>query len=547
MTPPNLAFCRTLVDEWVLAGLTDAVVAPGSRSAPLAVAVAERLRTSVILDERVAAFNALGIGLATGRPAVLVCTSGTAAAEFHAAVVEASQACVPLIVCTADRPPELQGVGAPQTIDQIDLYGSAPRWFDSPGPAEVRGAHTWRPLAARAVLEATGGAPGRAPGPVHLNLMFREPLLDDPGTMLPPVHRSDQASERPGSTAPPEVPDEVRSLCAGAHRPLVVSGHLGSAGLTSAGVPVFGDHRGPLTGNIPHWDLLVRNPIFRERHRPDLIIRNGMPAASKALSQWLASLDVPQIQIAPPGRVVDPTASATAFLDTPTSLHVSGDPDWSESWTTAGATARGVVDDILASHSEVTEPGVVRHTFATRRPESTVVVSSSMPIRDLETFAHPRADIRVLANRGANGIDGVVSTALGVASTGTPTTLVIGDLAVLHDVGALTGIIGRGVDLTIVVIDNAGGGIFSFLAQHDVLEHRRFEQLFGTPQPVDLAALFALHRIPVTEVAASDELTAAFEHTNGRSDVRAVIARTNREANLVLHDEIAAAVAEAVE
>lgn len=542
MTPPNLAFCRTLVDQWVRAGLTDAIVAPGSRSAPLAVAVAERLRTLVVLDERVAAFNALGIALATGRPTVLVCTSGTAAAEFHAAVVEASQACVPLIVCTADRPPELQGVGAPQTIDQIGLYGSAPRWFDSPGPPDMQAAHTWRPLAARAVAEATGSAPG----PVHLNLMFREPLLDDPATVLPPVQRNDQPAERSGSTTPRDAPDEVASLCADARHPLVVTGHLGSAGVRAKGAPVLGDHRGPVTGTVPHWDLLLRNPTFRDLHRPDLIIRNGTPPASKALSQWLGSLDVPQIQIAPPGRTIDPTGSATVFLDTPTSLHVAGEPGWSESWTAAGATAREVLERILAAHSEVTEPGVVRHTFATRRPDSTLVVSSSMPVRDLEAFAHPRADIRVLANRGANGIDGVVSTACGVASTGTPTTLLIGDLAVLHDVGALTGITGRGLNLTIVVIDNAGGGIFSFLAQHDLLERRRFEQLFGTPQPVDLAALFTLHRIPLTEVTATDELTGALEHTNTRSDVRALIARTNREANLVLHEEIAAAVAEAV-
>lgn len=192
-----MSFCTTLVDEWARAGVTDAVVAPGSRSTPLVVALADdpRLRTHVVLDERSAAFTALGLALASGRPTVLACTSGTAGTHFHGAVVEAHHAGVPLIVCTADRPPELQDVGAPQTVDQVGLYGGAVRWSADPGVADAATAGTWRSLAARAVCEATGPTPG----PVHLNLMFREPLIDGDDAPDPAGRAGGQPWHRSGS------------------------------------------------------------------------------------------------------------------------------------------------------------------------------------------------------------------------------------------------------------------------------------------------------------------------------------------------------------
>lgn len=539
MNGTNMSFGRTLVDEWVRAGLTDAVISPGSRSTPLAIAVAEQLRTHVILDERSAAFTALGLALASGRPTVLVCTSGTAAAEYHAAVIEASQAWVPLIVCTADRPPELQDIGAPQTTDQVGLYGTAVRWSHDPGPPDPAAAHTWRSLAARAVWEATGAAPG----PVHLNLPFREPLLDDLGANPAPGRHGAEPWLRPAANAIPSAPEAtITELCATTTRPLVVTGYRGSDLIRAETTPILGDHRGPVPGNVAHWDLLLRDPVFAEDHRPDLIIRNGMPAASRTLLRWLADLDVPQIVVTPDARWIDPVHRATFLIDTRTALELTSDPVWTDLWHHAADTAASAIDQVLASETTVTEPAVARDLFATRPPGSTLVVSSSMPIRDLETFATPRHDVTVLANRGANGIDGVTSTAVGVALTGAPTTLLTGDLALLHDTGALTGIMGRSVDLTIVVVDNAGGGIFSFLPQHEMLDHDRFEQLFGTPQDVDLPALLAAHGIPTETVTTRAGLHDGLARVGERPGVRALHVRTDRAANRVVHDRLAAAV-----
>lgn len=541
--PAGLAFCRTLVDEWRRAGVTHAFVSPGSRSTPLAVALAERLRTEVILDERCASFTALGAALASGRPTIVACTSGTAAAHFHAAVIEAHQSGVPLIVCTADRPPELHDVGAPQTTDQTHLYGRAVRWFADPGPPEVTNTATWRSLAARAVCEATG----LCPGPVHLNLAFTEPFLDgDPSVSPPgradggPWHRGDRSA----SAGEPSA--DIRAVCEQAERPLVVAGDGAPDTLSLEGVPVLSDHRGSLTGTVAHWDLLLRGSGFVGSHRPDLVVRVGMPPASKALAQWLARLDVPQIALTPRGRWIDPSRVATWVLADPTALALTGEDGWADSWRRAGEQAGSAVDAVLAAHVEATEPGVARRVFATRPAGTTLVVSSSMPIRDLETFAAPRTDVRVLANRGANGIDGVLSTSLGVALTGTPTTLLIGDLALLHDQGALTGLVAREVDLQMVIVDNDGGGIFSFLPQADALDESRFEQLFGTPQPVDLERLLAAHDIATRVVRTAAQLERALSATQEQRGVRAIIVRTDRAANVALHDESTAAVAVAL-
>ncbi|MBS1848678.1 MAG: 2-succinyl-5-enolpyruvyl-6-hydroxy-3-cyclohexene-1-carboxylic-acid synthase [Actinobacteria bacterium] len=539
----GLSFCRTLVDEWRRAGVTDAVISPGSRSTPLAVALAEALTTHVILDERCASFTALGAALASGRPTVLACTSGTAPMHLHAAVVEADQAGVPLIVCTADRPAELIGVGAPQTSDQTHVYGRAVRWFAEPGPPDVAMSATWRSLASRAFCEATGPRPG----PVHLNLAFREPFLDGP-TPEPPPGRSDGAPwHRAGDERSPRpAPTDLAEACAASTRPLVISGHDAPAGLTLDAVPVLSDHRGAVVGTVAHWDLLVRSPTFRDDHRPDLIVSTGMPPASKALATWLASLDVPRVVLAPGVRWIDPAHRATWMLRTPTVLSLRGEPGWAEGWRAAGDTAGAVVDDHLAASGTLTEPGVARLVLTTRASGSTVVVSSSMPIRDLETFGAPRPDVRVLANRGVNGIDGVVSTALGVALTGAPTTLVIGDLALLHDQGSLTGLAERGVDLTIVVVDNRGGGIFSFLPQRDQLDDDRFEALFGTPQAADPVAIISAHGIECSVVATTHELAAAANAAGSRTGVRAIVARSDRSANRTVHEAIVDAVIAAI-
>ncbi len=539
----GVAFCRTLVDEWVRAGVTDAVVSPGSRSTPLVVALAERLRVQVILDERSAAYTALGLALASGRPTVVACTSGTAATHFHGAVVEADQAGVPLVVCTADRPVGLRDVGAPQTTDQVHLYGRAPRWFADPGVPDRLTASTWRSLGARAICEATGPRPG----PVHLNLAFAEPLLDpDPFPGPPgradggPWHRS------PRPAAPVDPPADVRAMCDAAVRPLVVAGHGAPGSLDLDGVPVLNDHRGAPTGTVAHWDLLVREPGFAASHEPDLVVRAGLPPASKVLARWLAGLDAPQIVLAPAGRWVDPDRVATWVLASPTRLSLRAHHEWATSWHRAGSRAADAVDAVLGAHDEATEPGVARRVMATRREGSSLVVSSSMPVRDLEAFAAPRSGVRVLANRGVNGIDGVTSTAVGVALTGAPTTLLIGDLALLHDQGALTGLAERDLDLELIVVDNRGGGIFSFLPQAQTLDGADFERFFATPQHLDPTALFTAHGIAHDVVATASELDRALDDSADAGGVRAIVVSTDRVTNTGVHDELAGAVAVAL-
>jgi len=558
-------FCATLVDEWVRAGVTDAVVAPGSRSTPVALALAadSRLRLHVHHDERSAAFLALGLGKASGRPAVLVCTSGTAAAEFHPAVVEAHQAEVPMVVCTADRPPELRDVSAPQTIDQNRLYGPAVRWFCDPGVPDAAQAETWRSLAARAVADAS--AP--VPGPVHLNLPFRDPLVGDAGD-LPPARSGDEPWHR-AAMGRPTLDDEAvaeLALALDTHRGVIVAGEGSGDGVAvhaladAAGWPVLADPRSdarvPVPATIAAFDALLRDERFAADHAPAVVLRLGRPPASKVLTQWLARSGAVEVQVASTPAWVDPTHSSA--------WRVVADPDalclaladrvrgasvtpWLARWRRAEQRAQDALTDVLAAHPEVTEPGVARALVASLPDGATLVVSSSMPVRDVEWYAAPRTGVRVLANRGANGIDGVTSTAVGVAlATQASTALLIGDVALLHDSNGLLGAARRGIDLTVVVVDNDGGGIFSFLPQASELPGDRFETLFGTPHGVDLGALTAAHGIPSTDVAEADQLGATLAGTVASGGVRLVRVRTDRDLNVKVHDELHAAVSAAL-
>lgn len=562
---PAATFCATLVDEWARAGVTDAVVAPGSRSTPLALAVAadSRLRLHVHHDERSAAFIALGLGKASGRPAVLLCTSGTAAAEFHPAVVEAHQAGVPMVICTADRPPELRDVAAPQTIDQNRLYGQAVRWFCDPGVPDAAPAAMWRSLAARAVSDAT--AP--APGPVHLNLPFRDPLVGDAGD-LPPARAGGQPWHRAAIGRPlldsAVVAELARVL--DTHRGVIVAGE-GSGAATAvhaladaAGWPVLADARSdarvPAPVTIAAFDALLRDERFAADHAPAVVLQLGRPPASKVLTQWLARSAAVEVQVASTPAWVDPAhSSAWRVVADPAALcraladrvrGATGTP-WLARWRRAEERAQQALTDVLAAHAEVTEPGAARATVAALPDGATLVVSSSMPVRDVEWYAAPRTGVRVLANRGANGIDGVVSTAVGVAlASRAPTALLIGDVALLHDTNGLLGAAGRGIDLTIVVVDNDGGGIFSFLPQASELPGDRFETLFGTPHGVDLGALAAAHGVPCTDVAEADQVAATVTDSVAAGGVRLVRVRTDRDLNVKVHDELHAAVAAAL-
>ena len=562
----SVTFCATLVDEWVRCGLRHAVVAPGSRSTPMATALAadDRVAVTVVLDERAAGFTALGIGMSTGVPAVLLCTSGTAAAEFHAAVVEAHQSAVPMLVVTADRPPELQGVWAPQTIDQRDLFGGASRWFCEPGPPTIDGSPWWRDLAD----DAFDRTLGVTPGPVHLNLAFREPLSGPVGD-LPPV--GDRAEATGSAGAPWGLPDEELARLAAAvagRRGVIVAGVRAArsdddrqavfALADALGWPVLCDAlsgcRVPHVGVVSTFDPLLRDAAVAEALRPEVAIRIGGLASSKVLQQWLTSSGAIQVGVDRSDRVPDPDrVLARSIPADPATLcrqllaigPASAPRDWRARWEALEVAARSGIDSSLAGRAEVSEPGAAIDTLGALADGASLVVSSSMPVRDLEWYAPPRAGVRVLSNRGANGIDGVVSTALGVALATGPTAVLVGDLAFLHDSSALISLRDRVVDLVIVVVDNDGGGIFSFLPQRSQLSDATFEQLFGTPHGTDLVALAAAHGPDAERVTSRTGLQAAIAGAITRGGVRVVVAASDRDANVAVHHEINESVARA--
>jgi 2-succinyl-5-enolpyruvyl-6-hydroxy-3-cyclohexene-1-carboxylate synthase len=534
-------FCATLVDEWVRCGLTDAVVCPGSRSTPMTLALAadDRVRTHVHHDERSGSFMALGLAAAAGRPVVVVTTSGTAVVQLHAAAVEADLAGVPLLLCTADRPPELRDVAAPQTVDQLHLFGRSLRFFTDPGVVDPSQAGTWRSLAARTWAEATTAWPG----PVQLNLPFREPLVGERGPLPPgrgdgpwharlrtarstPVLDVDVAAARGIVVAGRGTgdPDAVVDLAARLGWPLLADASSGCAG----------------PGAIDGFDPILRS-AFADRARPDVVLRSGGMPASKVLAQWLDAVAPEEIVIAPEGWWPDPAHRAAVMIDDVPGVPEGHEPvaEWRQAWETTAALAAGAIDAVLADEP-LSEPGVARHLTRSLPPGSALVVSSSMPVRDVEWFGVGRRGLRVLANRGANGIDGVVSTAVGVALSGVRTTLLIGDVAFLHDSNGLLRLADRDVDLTVVVLDNDGGGIFSFLPQRTDLPADRFERLFGTPHGLDLVALARAHGVEAHRVDTVEAL-------DWKPGVRVQVVTTDRDANVALHDRLNAAVAGVVE
>src|SRR5262245_5649519 len=563
------AFARALVDEWARAGVSEACLAPGSRSAPLALALAsdDRVRVHVHLDERWAAFFALGAAKASGRPAVVVCTSGTAAANFHPAVLEAQHGRAPRVVGTADRPSERRATGAGQTVDQLDLYGGAVRWFCEVGgpdghPAAVA---SWRSVAARAAAEALGPPAG----PVHLNLAFREPLVP---TGEPLVDAPGRPDGRPWTavTRPARVPDDttvarLAALTRARPRGAVVAGWGSGVSpdtverfAAAAGWPVLAD---PISGlrQGPHaiaaYEALLRSRGFAAGHRPDLVVRLGAAPTSKPLTTWLDA-GVPQVLVDPDGAWLDPgRAAAERIAVDPDPLLAAlaaaltprDEPDdaWLRPWLAADRSARTALDKLLDGWETPFEGRVARDVVGALPAGATLAVASSMPVRDVEAFARPRAGLRYLANRGVDGIDGFVSTVLGAATAAPgPTVALLGDLCFLHDANGLLGAATRGVDVTFVVLDNDGGGIFSFLPQAELPEH--FELLFGTPHGVDLAALAAMHGLPVDRVEKAGDVVPAVDAAISAGGVRCVIVPTERADNVGRHREAWAAVAAAL-
>ncbi len=548
---------RAFCDELARCGAAHACTSPGSRSSPIVLALAREpaLHATSHIDERSAAFFALGVAKATGRPAILACTSGTAAANYAPAVVEADNARVPMIVLTADRPPELRDNGAGQAIDQLKLYGDAVRWFVEVGVEDATAGNLrWiRALACRAYQTAIGPHPG----PVHLNFPLREPLVSD--GPLPPDPVPGRSGHRPWLTA--THADAAIAARALPPRGVVVAGReerdpeFGCAvagfaqrlGYPLLAEPGSGARRGAAA--IATYDLLLRDPAFTATARPDLVLRVGDLPTSKPLRTWLAGLsDIEQIVIDPEQAWQDPAgvlcerilAAPRTVLEawSPAGLGTAAaDPRWLQLWRAADTRIASVIEAELGD--AISEPLVARRLGEWLPAEANLVVASSMPIRDVELFLGTGDDLpRVLANRGANGIDGTVSTALGIAAAECgPTVLLIGDVALAHDLGGLLAAQRLSLTLTIVLINNDGGGIFSFLPV--ATEADAFEQHIATPHGLDFrhaAALYGCAHVPATDAVG---LHAALDTSIRDGGTTIIEVRTDRQANLALHRRVA--------
>ena len=526
-TNRNTALASAMVEELARCGVRHAVLSPGSRSTPLAVALARQpeIELTVHYDERSAGFLALGAALATGAPSVVLCTSGSAAANLHPAIVEADEAGVPLIALTADRPPELRGVGAGQTIDQLKLYGDAVRWFCEVGTHEADdpGLVHMRSVACRAFAAARGEP---RPGPVHLNVAFREPLAPVPGDG--DVTATTAAALRGGGSQPltrvtaghpaPDL-DEAGTLLAAPVRGLIVAGRQANPELAApvvelaqaTGFPVLAEPTSHLRLGSHDRELVVwpYDAIARSapsQLAPELIVRFGDMPTSKALREWLFSIDdLRQLVIDPLYGWNEPSRRASLVLRADPALAARelaaratrADEAWTESWLAAGRAAADAIAAEIATLEEPTEPGV-HHALGGLYPDGALVyTASSMPIRDQEAFLPAgEAVVRFLCNRGANGIDGLVSSALGAArATGAPTFVITGDLGLYHDLNALAALDQVESPVRIVVLNNQGGGIFHFLPQAELMDAPEFERLLATPAnltPKKAAAAFDL-------------------------------------------------------
>ncbi|HVF12857.1 MAG TPA: 2-succinyl-5-enolpyruvyl-6-hydroxy-3-cyclohexene-1-carboxylic-acid synthase [Actinomycetota bacterium] len=502
---PGRAFSLALTDELVRNGVTHAVLSPGSRSAPLAFALSEHqaISLTVVLDERSAGFVALGIAAQKRRPVVVVTTSGSAAANLHPAVVESSHANIPLIIITADRPGELRDTGAGQTIDQIKLFGSFVRWFCEVGVPEDHAASNayWRSVACRAVASTRSSSPG----PVHLNVAFRDPLVPTGEGYLSDL--SGRESGRPWITSTDDPPlltdtgvEDLASALSGSERGLLVVGQ-GTANSASVmalsralGWPVIAEAISGVRvpGTISTYDALLRVEEFVREHRPEVVLRLGSLGISKGLNEFLDH-SVKQVMVDPYTAWRDPTRAAF--------MRVVADPtvlcdqlakvvpprttsQWLAEWSEAERKARVAMDAAIDASSEVSEPLVARELAHQIPSGGKLLVASSMPVRDLDWFMQPRTDMTVFSNRGANGIDGFASTLLGLAIGSREHVYgLCGDLALMHDISGLIAAKTSDAEMTLVVINNDGGGIFSFLPQAEWTES--FETIFGTPHGIE--------------------------------------------------------------
>ncbi len=529
---PIATFAATLASH----GIHDVVISPGSRSAPLALTFHARhdMRTWVHHDERVGGFFALGQARATGKPSVLVCTSGTAAANYLPAVVEAGHAAVPMIVCTADRPPELRSWGAGQTIDQVGIYGTNVRWFtDLPVPSDLSpGAASM--VARRALSEATG--PRR--GPVHVNWPLREPL--EPTGDVPVVKAEPPRVDSHRAFALPEDPlGDLTDMEKG----VVILGPDIASGLAkqveladwilrfaeSTAWPVFAEPITQLRRGHRHGEKYVMNSAAHlcgghssaNELVPDVVVRLGASPTTKSVRQWLERVRPQHVVLIDPEQRWHDASFTTTEHHVVAPLSALGRARrlgigartrsrWLDRWWELDDAASKAVDAVVGAGPRLCA-GVARELVDALPSGSTVMLANSMPVRDLDLFLHNGGEeVTFVANRGASGIDGTIATALGLASRcGGPVVAYVGDLALLHDVGSLMTAARLGIHLTVVCVDNGGGGIFSMLPVAERIDPDTFDTLFHTPHGLDLGTLDGIAGIRVQRVDPDDDLANA--------------------------------------
>lgn len=550
------------IDGLVRAGVESAVISPGSRSTPMALLLAEHpeIKVYIQVDERSAAFFALGLAKASGKPAALLCTSGTAAANYLPAVTEAKNARIPLIVMTSDRPHELRDAGAPQTIDQNRLYGTHVKWFAEMAlPDAEESMLRYVRIAAAKAVHAAKQSPA---GPVHLNFPFREPLLPDYDGVFDRLETEGLPSVYLGEGVKVLPPQEIQTMAdrlKGKSRGIIVCGEQQSKGFEKAvvelaeklGYPILAD---PLSGLrsggvhspviIDSYDAFLRNESLKQQASFEVVLRFGAMPVSKALTQFISKHAAAiHCVIDSGGGWRDPVGAATHMLAADESSFCRAlsscldqpreESSWLKSWIQVNQTARAAMRSI-EEHEELDE-GKLFYEVLKRLPDgSALFVGNSMPIRDLDSFFfEDERSIRLLANRGANGIDGLVSSALGAAAIVPPLYLIIGDLSFFHDLNGLLAAKLNDLNITIIVMNNNGGGIFSYLPQAS--EEKHFEQLFGTPADLNFAHAAKLYGAAYEKVADLDSLDKSMAKAETAKGPLIIEAITDRAENVIVH------------
>lgn len=555
-------YAAGFIEGLAQAGVKEVVISPGSRSTPLAMLFVEHKDTQVYMniDERSAAFFALGLAKASGRPVAMLCTSGTAAANYFPAVIEASLSRVPLIVLTADRPHELRDVGAPQAIDQLHIFGKYVRWFVDMALPEC--GQEMIKYAKTSALRAASVANGLLSGPVHVNFPLREPLVprlqptpfeyvtDNPLPLVVEGHLN----------IPIETYNDISARCSMAEKGLIVCGNIDNREFTEAvlslsktlGYPILADPLSQLRSGlfekemiIDCYDAILKSNVAKEKLRPELVIQFGGQPVSKPLSLFLKSLgeSAEHLIIDGGGGWRDPHRIGTQMIycdeanfcrELKVLLEERSDDTWKNLWVGANQRARTTIKSFIQSISDIEEGKAVSMLCELLPPESTVFVGNSMPIRDMDTFFHTNENnIRLMANRGANGIDGVVSSAIGAAVHRRPLFLLIGDLSFFHDMNGLLAAKLHKININIILLNNDGGGIFSHLPQAE--EGDNFELIFGTPTGLNFEHAAMLYNAQYTKVLDWEDLSVSVREAASSEGLNIIEIPTDRTKNLQVH------------